>query len=275
MEEPPIPLEPKNDPFQHALANTARIILKRLLHFETLPSTNSYTKDRGAQGEQEGLIVLADKQTGGLGRLNRSWHSPPGGLYFSVLFRPKVISPAEAPLITLTAGVAVAKVLQTAYGVDASLKWPNDVLIENQKVAGILSESALLGEDIEYVVVGIGVNANSTLEDFPKQLHPIATTLHEVLNRNIDLPRLFSYLIGQLEYWYLRLLDKGFHAIAPHWRKLCSHLGKKVNVSIGKTQLIGIAKDISSDGSLILKTPSDQIHIHVGEVTTPIKFQEN
>ena len=266
MTKPPIPLEPRNDPFQHALANTSKLVVKRLLHFPELPSTNAYLTEKGAIGEREGLVVLADTQTAGSGRFERSWHSPPGGLYFSILLRPMAIPATEAPLITLTAGVAVAKVLQTALGVHAKLKWPNDVLVENRKVCGILAESTLIGEDIEYVVLGIGVNANTPLNEMPSDLQTSATTLQHILNRPVDLPRLFGYLLGQLEFWYIRLRDQGFASINREYRRLCTQLGQSVTVTIGKEQFTGVAKDIGADGSLVLHTDSGRKHIRNADI---------
>lgn len=266
MTKPPIPFEPRNDSFQHALANTSKLVVKRLLHFPELSSTNAYLKEKGAVGEREGLVVLADTQTAGSGRLDRSWHSPPGGLYFSILLRPMTISATEAPLIALTAGVAVAKVLQTALGVQARLKWPNDVLVEDRKVCGILAESTLMGEGIEYVVLGVGVNANTPLDELPSDLQTSATTLQHILNRPVDLPRLFGYLLGQLEFWYIRLRDQGFAAISREYRRLCTQLGQSVTVTVGSEHLTGVAKDIGPDGSLILHTDSGRKHIRSADI---------
>lgn len=267
MSKPPIPLEPKNDPFYHTFSNIARIVLKRLLHFEELPSTNTYLKAQGAVGEPEGLVVLADTQSAGMGRQDSSWHSPLGGLYFSILLRPKNLAATETPLITLSAGVAIAKVFHDAFGLNASLKWPNDVEINERKVAGILVEQSLMNEEVEYIAVGVGINANTPMTEYPQNLQETATTLQEELGRAVDLPRLFSYLIGQLEFWYLRLRDKGFPAIAPHWRKLCSHMGKPVRITLGKDRITGITKDIAPDGSLILQTSSGRQQIRAGDVT--------
>ena len=266
MTTPPIPFEPRNDPFQHALANTSKLVVKRLLHFPELPTTNAYLKKKGAVGEREGLVILADKQTAGKGRFDRSWYSPPGGLYFSILLRPMTISATEAPLITLTAGVAVAKVLQTALGVQARLKWPNDVLVENRKVCGILAESTLMGKNIEYVVLGVGVNANISLDEMPSELQTSATTLQHILNRPIDLPRLFGYLLGQLEFWYLRLRDQGFAAISREYRRLWIQIGQSTTVTIGEDRLTGVVKDIGPDGSLILHTDSGRKHIRSADI---------
>ena len=268
MDPPPIPIEPRNDPFQHALSNTSRIVLNRLLHFSELPSTNDYLKGKGALGEREGLIILADSQTTGRGRFNREWLSPKGGLYFSVLLRPMTLSLTETPLITLTAGVAVANVLQTALGLTPQLKWPNDVLLDTKKVAGILVESTFIGDDIEYSVVGVGVNANTPLTVFPSELLQTITTLQEWLQRPVDLPRLFGYLIGQLEFWYLRLRDQGSNAIRAQYRQICTTLGSDITVDVGDQTLTGLAKDIGPDGSLILQTKRGRQVVSFGDVVS-------
>jgi BirA family biotin operon repressor/biotin-[acetyl-CoA-carboxylase] ligase len=268
MDSPPIPIEPRNDPFQHALSNTSRIVLKRLLHFSELSSTNDYLKEKGTIGEREGLIILADSQTTGKGRLNREWFSPKGGLYFSVLLRPMTLNLTKTPLITLTAGVAVAHVLHTALGLTPHLKWPNDVLLDTKKVAGILVESTFIGDDIEYSVVGVGVNANTPLTEFPSELQQTTTTLQQWLQRPVNLPRLFGYLIGQLEFWYLRLRDQGSKAILAQYRRICATLGSHTTVDIGDQTLTGLAKDIGPDGSLILQTKAGRRVVSFGDVVS-------
>jgi BirA family biotin operon repressor/biotin-[acetyl-CoA-carboxylase] ligase len=232
-------------------------------------------KEKGAVGEREGLIILADTQTTGRGRLDREWFSPKGGLYFSVLLRPVTLNLTETPLITLTAGVAVANVFKTALGLTPQLKWPNDVLLATKKVAGILVESTFIGNDIEYAVVGVGVNANTQLTEFPSELRQTTTTLRDRLKRTVDLPRLFGYLIGQLEFWYLRLRDQGFKAINSHFKRICATLGQRITVTLGDQTITGLAKDIGPDGSLILQTPAGRQVISFGDVisstrTSPI-----
>jgi len=244
----------------------ARVVLRRLLHFPTLPSTNAYAKARADAGEPEGLVVLADTQTAGVGRMGRSWHSPPGGLYLSILLRPTTLAPEEGPLLALTAGIAVAQVLRQAHGLQAALKWPNDVLIGGQKVAGILVEQSIMGGQIDYSILGVGLNANTRLDDLPPFLKRRATTLREALGHPVDLPRLFGYLTGQLELWYLRLRDKGYRAIIPHWKRLCFHLGKKVTVVLPEGAITGLAGDIAPDGALILRTPSGQLKIRAADI---------
>ncbi len=267
MFEPSVPLEPRNDPFYHAFANTAQIVFKRFLHFETLTSTNEYIKNQGVAGEPEGLVVLADVQTAGIGRFTRYWHSPQGGLYFSLLLRPSTLKVDEVPLINLTTSVAIAKVLKDAYGISASLKWPNDVLVQDRKIAGILAEQQILGDTPLFVIIGIGINVNISISSFPPDLQPNVTSIQELLGKPVELPRLFSYFMGQIEYWYLKLRDQGFAAIAPHWRQLCLHLNKPIQIAIKEESITGISIDITNDGSLILLTDTGRKIIRTGDVT--------
>jgi BirA family biotin operon repressor/biotin-[acetyl-CoA-carboxylase] ligase len=185
------------------------------------------------------------------------------------------IAASDTPLITLTTGIAVAKVLNSALGIDAKLKWPNDVLLDDRKVGGILVESAFIGSDIEYAVIGIGINANITSSDFPKSLRRSVTSLQEKLIQPIDLPRLFEYLVGQLEFWYLKLRDKGFKAIEPHYRRLCSTLGKQVTVDLEEKQVAGLAKALNADGSLIIQTTEGRQIIRSGDVVSSTTTEEN
>ena len=141
-----------------------------------------------------------------------------------------------------------------------------DTLLDNRKVAGILVESAFIGNDIEYAVIGIGINVNSILADFPEPLQATATTLQETLNREVEIPRLFGYLLGQLEFWYLKLRDKGFKAIDPHYRRLCITLGKQVTIDLGDRKITGLAKGIESDGSLVVQSPDGQQIVRSGDV---------
>ena len=149
------------------------------------------------------------------------------------------------------------------------------MLLDNRKVAGILVETVFIGNDIEYAIIGIGINANSKYSEYPEQLQPTLTTLHEKLNREVDLPRLFGYLVGQLEFWYLKLRDQGFKAIEPHYRRLCSTLGKQVTIDLGDQKLTGLAKRLEPDGSLVVQTPEGHNVIRSGDVVSSTSDANN
>ena len=171
-------------------------------------STNDEAAAWARQGAPEGAVVIADAQTRGRGRQGRSWHSPPGAaLYFSTVLRPKLPLPKLPPL-TLAVGVALAETV-TALGVPARLKWPNDVLVEGKKLAGILTESATQGGRLEHVIVGIGVNLS--VEEFPQGVNAIS--LHEFCDISRD--EFVSALCERLDAWYRRFLDGEIQPLYP------------------------------------------------------------
>jgi BirA family biotin operon repressor/biotin-[acetyl-CoA-carboxylase] ligase len=263
----PAPVDPRDDPFQRAFLSTPRRVLGTLIHCRSLESTNAFAKDAAAKTDAEGVVVLADRQTGGVGRHGRTWFSPPGGLYVSLLLRPATLPTQQTPLITLTTGVAVAQTLQRMYQLRPALKWPNDILIENRKVAGILCEQGLTGNRVDYTIVGIGINANTPLEAFPKELQVGSTTLRSHVKKTVKLPNLLGGLIETWETWYSQLCKDGFSSIIPHWRRLCSHLQQTVAVTLRNETITGISEDVAGDGTLILRTSTGRVRIRAGDVT--------
>ena len=157
----------------------------QLRHFDTLQSTNVTAVAFAKAGAPEGTVIVAEQQDGGRGRMKRVWSSPKGGLWFTIILRPQ-IDPQYVAQVTLAAGVAVAKVLRKLYeSDDIRIKWPNDLLLNDKKVCGILSEMQLdENGSIDYAVVGIGINVNLKLEDFPLELRDTATSLNLALKKN-------------------------------------------------------------------------------------------
>jgi BirA family biotin operon repressor/biotin-[acetyl-CoA-carboxylase] ligase len=187
--------------------------------FDVLASTNASLHALGQQGAPEGTIVLADEQTAGRGQANRVWISPPRcNLYASVLLRPS-IAPAQAPLLSLLAAVALVDTLRQE-GAVCGIKWPNDVLIRRRKVAGILAEMETHRDSIEFVVVGIGVNVNMTQEALQDHLGPIAqtaTSLRVSLGREVCREALLATLLEHLEQWYDRFCAQGAVIVQEAW----------------------------------------------------------
>lgn len=182
--------------------------------FAQTGSTNDDAKAAAEAGAPHGTVVIADAQTRGRGRLGRSWHAAPGeNLTFSVLVRPEV-SPAEAPPITLAAGIAVAEAVASLGVSDIRLKWPNDVVVGDRKLAGILTEMASDSNHIRFVVIGVGINVNSI--QFPEPMAHTATSLRLLLGHDTDRTEFLARLCEQLETWLDRLFVQGFAAIAEH-----------------------------------------------------------
>jgi len=239
----------------------------RELHwFAELPSTSDRAKELAEEGGDHGEVVIAEAQTAGRGRRGRSWASPPGrNLAFSVLLRPD-LPPARAPELTLVASIAICDALRQA-GVDAGIKWPNDVLAGGRKIAGILTELAAEPDRVHWVVLGIGVNVNARAEDFPEELRGEATSI--LLERGEPAPRalFLAACLTALEEWLDRHAEEGFAAIRAAWRERSVTLGREVSVQADGREVAGIAIDLDEDGALLVRDRSGVQRILAGDVT--------
>jgi BirA family biotin operon repressor/biotin-[acetyl-CoA-carboxylase] ligase len=229
-----------------------RTIGRSILYFRELASTNDVAKELAAEDAKEGTVVLAETQSEGRGRLGREWVSPPGGVWFSVILRPE-IEPKHAPRLTLVVSVAVAKAISKLFSLRAEIKWPNDVLVNGKKVCGILTEAKTRGDVLDYVVVGVGVNADFDVELLPSSLRDSVATLLGELKRHVDREVLLSALLREIEVYY-RLFSWGkFDVILGEWRSLAGFLGSGVRVVEEKGILEGTAVDVDEEGALILR----------------------
>ncbi len=219
-----------------------------ILHRE-LPSTQEAARRLALEGTSERTIVLAERQTVGRGRVGRSWFSPLGGLYLSLILRPK-LAPPEASRLPLLAGVAVARTIRKTSGLEPNLKWPNDVLIGSRKVAGILCELGAETDRVNYVILGIGVNVNN---DLPEELKGVATSLKRELGGEVPRADFIRLLLTELDSLYQELQEKGFEPIRRAWKELSSTLGSPVVVNSLGQVLEGEAIDVDEDGALLLR----------------------
>jgi len=238
-----------------------RILGRTILHFRELPSTNEIAKELAVKGVREGTIVVAETQTGGRGRFKRDWASPEGGLWFSIVLRPRV-QPKQAPMLTLLASVAVANTITQLYGLGAEIKWPNDVLVNQKKVCGILTEGQTRDGTLNFAILGIGINANFNIEAFSPPLRETATALKEELGRDIEREILFCRLLGEVESYYELLQGGKLEAILNDWRRLTGFLGSYVVIQSDGGKVEGWAVDLDSDGALIIKL-KDQTSVRV------------
>lgn len=231
-------------------------------------STNEWAKEMAMYGAQEGTVVIAETQTMGRGRLRREWFSPNGGLWFSLILRPK-LRPAEAVKLTFVAGLAVAKVLHEMFGLKVETKWPNDVLVNGKKICGILTEMNTTGETVNFVVVGVGVNANFDVEKvFPEELTRVATSLESELGRKVQLEELFRGLLERLENLYELLIREGFNPVLEEWKGYAGFLGRRVEVTRPTEKLSGLALNVDHDGALVIKLKDERIRrVFVGDVS--------
>jgi len=228
-------------------------------------STNDIARERAENGCREGLIVLAGSQTSGKGRAGRSFVSPPGGLYMSVVLRPKV-PPGQASALPLMAGLAVSKSISSSLMVPSRLKWPNDVLIDGRKVCGILVESSIKGEKLEYAIIGIGVNANMTLKDLPPELSDIAGTLMDTSGAIVDIEELLRDLVCFLEILYKRFLEGDIAGILDDWTERSETIGREVKVNALDGWIEGKALGVDQSGALLLSVEGSLRRIDMGDV---------
>jgi BirA family biotin operon repressor/biotin-[acetyl-CoA-carboxylase] ligase len=240
--------------------------LGRTVHwYEELGSTNDRAKELAEEGAEDGEVVVAEAQTAGRGRRGRGWVSPARkNLYFSVVLRPD-LPPARASELTLVTSVAVCEALRQA-GVDARIKWPNDLLASGRKIAGILAELAADPDRVQWVVVGVGVNLNARAEDFPAELRGEATSV--LLERGQPAPRaLFAAAcFTALESWLDRHAEGGFAAVRDEWRRSSATLGHEVSVRLDDREVVGTAEDLDEAGALLVRTPAGLERILSGEV---------
>jgi len=236
-----------------------RVLGQAGVYFRSLASTNDVAKQLASGGMREGTIVLAESQFRGKGRLGRKWFSPEGGLWFSVMLRPR-IEPKHVLKLTLLGSVAVVKTLSKLCGIRAEIKWPNDVLITKRKVCGILAETGIKGKNLEFAILGFGINANLDLAAFPRNLRNSATTLKTHLGKEISREILLCSLLENAEVCYDLFESGKFEEILDDWRKLSGFLGSHVRVLDGQRTIEGIALDLDSDGALIVRLKDGNVH---------------
>lgn len=234
-----------------------RVLGKEVISYRKLESTNDTAYSMAEKGAKEGLVVLTEEQTKGKGRHGRSWTSPPkGGIYMSLVLKP-AIPPNEIPKITLLAAVAMAKALREITGLDAMIKWPNDILINKKKVCGILTEMKAEQDSVSFVVIGIGVNVNTPVKLLPKG----ASSLKEELraagrDTHISRVELAKKILENVEKEYTMLKEEGPSAVIEEWKALSAMLGSRIKVVLQNRTFEGQAHDIDTDGSLVVRLDS-------------------
>lgn len=231
----------------------------------TVDSTNEEIKRMAHNNAAGGVLVAADIQTAGRGRLGRSWSSQDGGVYFSFLLRPE-LAPSDVAAVTLVAGYAVCMVIRRLTGCDAKIKWPNDVIIGNKKVCGILTEMEAQTDRVDFVVIGIGVNINQS--HFDEEVSKKATSLFlengEKMDRSTFLAEVSKSLDKAMKSYLLSISTEDMQ----QFKSLCATIGRRVSVERNNTHIEGTAVDIFPTGELIIKTDDGRkLPIYSGEVS--------
>jgi BirA family transcriptional regulator, biotin operon repressor / biotin---[acetyl-CoA-carboxylase] ligase len=234
------------------------IFAQQILWYAEVGSTNDLASAMADRNAAEGLVVLADRQTAGRGRLGRTWASPGGaGVYASVVLRPSVTA---ATLLTIAAGVAVAEGIASATGLSPHVKWPNDVQVGGRKLAGILAEGA-----VGHVVLGIGINVQSAA--FPPDVAARATSIEAELSRPVDRGLVLAECLAALASRYRELQNGRGRQVVDAWRRRAAPmLGRPVEWESAGTHLVGLAENIDDEGALIVKVGAQTQKIRSGEV---------
>lgn len=222
-------------------------------------STNEVAKQLAMYGAAEGTFVVSEVQTNGYGRRGRRWFSPKGGLWLSVILRPR-LKANDAARLVFVAGLAVVETLRELYNVAPETKWPNDILLDRRKVAGILSEMSTRNKKVRYVIIGIGINANiKVAQALPVELWKTATSLRDELGKKVELDRLFRSLVVRLEKIYDRFLEDGFDRTLRKWKKYASFIGQKVQATDAEEKVEGLAIDVDCEGALVIQLESGEL----------------
>ncbi len=228
--------------------------------FGVVESTNDTARALAEQGATEGTVVLAGEQRAGRGRLGRAWASPPGGLWLSVVLRPRR-PPHEWSRFAFATSVAVASALERTLAVPVRVKWPNDLMLSGRKLGGVLVEAAGA-----VAIVGIGLNANVRLSALPPSLRAVATSLEEWLGHAVDLVSVTQEILRQLDVAY-RLALEAPEEVMAQWRGRSITLGRRVQVRGVTTAFEGVAETIDEDGALLVRTASGLQRVVASDVS--------
>jgi BirA family biotin operon repressor/biotin-[acetyl-CoA-carboxylase] ligase len=228
------------------------IVGRSQIYVDTTTSTNDEAKKLAEDGAIEGTVIIAGEQSAGRGRLGREWISPRGGIWISLILRPPSIGPLQK--LTLMGGLSVAKSLKDLYGINAALKWPNDVLVAGKKICGVLAEGAFEGEVPLYIVMGIGINANIDLKSMPKEIGTRAVSIRKLLGHDISLNELITGVLKRIDADYALFARGEDESLMREYEKLCATIGQDVRIVCGEETFEGRAMRISPEGGLIVRT---------------------
>jgi BirA family biotin operon repressor/biotin-[acetyl-CoA-carboxylase] ligase len=252
---------------------------RRIELFDSLPSTNREAVQLAQAEVEHGTVVAADGQTAGRGRLSRTWFSPPGAnLYCSVILR--TARPPERltewlSWLPLVSALAAAEAIEQVSSLHASVKWPNDLLISERKIGGILCESGTGIRSDPFQIIGIGINVNVDHDDWPAELRDSATSIWQERNIAVDRNRLLAQLLLELEQCLDELVVHGTNRIALAYHQRCSTIGRTVRATLGNGDIVvGLAEGISHDGSLRVRPQATQpgsgtpevVHLRVADI---------
>ena len=241
-----------------------KIIGRDIRVFEQTTSTNDVIEKLARDGVKEGVVVFAESQTKGRGRLGRKWISPAHkGLWFSILLRPD-LRPQETTQLTVASATALRRAIESETKLKPEIKWPNDILIGGKKVAGILTELSAELDKVRHVILGIGIDVNLSANEFPADLKKTATSLKIETGETICRAELATTILRELDDDYSRICAAKFSEVAEEWEKNCATIGKNVTVQLGERKIRGRAESLDDDGALLLRTEHGRLERIIG-----------
>lgn len=252
-------------PWELAKVLHTSFVGKHVVYRETTDSTQNLAISLASKPDSHGTVVIAEQQKSGRGRQMRKWLSPRGGIWLSVIFR-RGIPISKITLLPFVIALAVYDAIRTT-GLDARLKWPNDVIISDKKVAGILLDISAQADQINYAVIGIGINANVDSSAISARLDGInITSISDELGHAVSRLDLTRSLLENIERYYVEMGQQGAHTILEEWKKRSDMLGCKVTVVQDNKMIHGVAADVNDDGSLLLQTDRGDISVVSGDI---------
>jgi BirA family biotin operon repressor/biotin-[acetyl-CoA-carboxylase] ligase len=241
-----------------------RVIGRDIHVFQETTSTNDVIERFARDGMKEGVVVFAESQTKGRGRLGRKWLSPSAkGLWFSVLLRPS-LRPQEATQLTVASATALRRAIQKQTGLKPGVKWPNDILVDGRKAAGILTEMAAEVDRVKHLILGIGVDVNMNSGDFPADLRKTVTSLKIEMDKPVSRSELAVEVLRELDVDYHRVCSGEFAAVADEWEEHCTTIGQVVSIQTGNRHVRGRAEALAEDGALLVRTDHGHLERIVG-----------
>lgn len=246
---------------------TTKYIGRNYNYFSTIDSTSTKAKDLASKNYPEGTTIISELQTCGRGRMGRTWVSPSGkGLFFSIILRPNV-DPYSVGILTFVAAAAIHKSLKS-FNIDTTIKWPNDIYLDNKKVCGILTELNCELSSVNYVVLGIGLNVNTTLEDYPSDIQTVATSLKIHCGQNISRQLLLASILNNFEDLYEKYKNNDITEALSICRNYSNVIGKEIYLINKNSHEKVLAKNINDDGSLlVIDANNKERTIYSGEIS--------
>tara|TARA_Y100000996_G_scaffold221780_1_gene174565 strand:+ start:120 stop:1121 length:1002 start_codon:yes stop_codon:yes gene_type:complete len=244
---------------------------KRVYYFEEIDSTQNFAQQIALDKKENGTIVISEKQTAGRGRLDRKWTSPKGGIWFSLIVHPK-FEVSTSTLVPIAGAVALAKSIKSTLGVDVSVKWPNDITLDGKKVAGMLVDASFQANNIDYLILGIGINFDVDSKKIEKRLSnsPNFYGVNSLRKNNDDTPPkiLLKEFLVQFEKTLIQLEKGEKNKIVKEWTQKADNIGKRITINTSDGKISGVSQGIDNDGALRLRTSKGVKKIFVGDVVS-------